>query len=201
MIEVDLHRKQGSLDLTPKISDSGLISISGKNGSGKTSTLLMISGFLRHDRGYVKVNSRDVSFLSPQKRSIVYINQDTYFPNLDVDEHLTWGKKLSKFDITLERVEKAKSLFDINYDGKVRNLSVGQRVRVSLATVMINGAEVLAVDEAFSNLHDKETLLSALRDYAGSTGTDILFVTQDKADLEISDHSYEMDTGQTRKIF
>ena len=53
MIDLKLSKKLGSAIISPSISDNGTICIYGKNGSGKTSTLLMICGFLPPDSGNV----------------------------------------------------------------------------------------------------------------------------------------------------
>ncbi|MEM0155288.1 MAG: ATP-binding cassette domain-containing protein [Thermoplasmataceae archaeon] len=200
MIEVDLRKKLGVLDIRAYLNDSGLISVFGKNGSGKTSTLLMIAGFMRYDEGYVRINSRDITVLPPQKRSVIYLNQETYFPNLNVNAHIERGIRKSNGNYS-GYVERIKSLLGIDFEGKMRNLSMGQRIRVSLATALINGPELIAVDESFSNLDDKETVLSWIKTYARQNRIDILFVTQDRSDLDTADHAYEMSLGKTEKIF
>jgi ABC-type sugar transport system ATPase subunit len=200
MIEVDLRKKLGVLDISASLNDHGLISVFGKNGSGKTSTLLMISGFLKHDQGYVRINSRDVTMLPPQKRSVIYLNQETYFPNMSVDAHIQRGMRKPNGDVSAD-IDRMRSLMGIDFDGKVRNLSMGQRIRVSIATALINAPELMAVDESFSNLDDKEAVLSSMKAYAAHNRIDILFVTQDRNDLDIADHAYEMTAGKTTRIF
>ena len=61
--------------------------------------------------------------------------------------------------------------------------------------------EVLVIDEALSNLDDKDHVLENLNDYARRYRIDLIFVTQDKDDSKLSDHLYHMDMGTSERIF
>ena len=201
MIEVKVSKLLGKSVISPSISDAGTICIFGKNGSGKTSTLLMICGFIVPDSGKIIINNRDVTLLQPQKRSAVFINQDSYFPNMDVDDHLThfMDRKNSKEEKV--NIDEIRNIMGIDFSGKVKNLSMGQKIRVSIGTALMTGPQVLAIDEALSNLDDKNHVIGNLKDYAARSGMDLLFVTQDQADSELSDHSYRMIDGKSERLF
>jgi ABC-type sugar transport system ATPase subunit len=201
MIEINASKVLGGSTISPSISDAGTICIYGKNGSGKTTTLLMICGFIMPDSGHITINNSDVTFLQPQKRSAVFINQDSYFPNMIVDDHLihfTSGKNSKVRDVNIDEI---RNIMGINFGGKLKYLSMGQKIRVSIGTALLAGPHVIAIDEALSNLDDKNDVLSNLKDYAGRSGIDLIFVTQDKKDSQISDHTYRMDKGVSRRLF
>ena len=199
MIDLQASKKLGKSIISPAISDSGIICIYGKNGSGKTSTLLMICGFILPDSGYIRINGRDVTTLPPQKRSAVYINQESFFPDLDVDEHLVRFSGDRKPNAA--EIEHVKDITGISFNGKVRDLSMGQRIRVTLGTALIRKPQVIAVDEAFSNLDNKEKTISIIVEYARSNSIDLIFVTQDQDDSKLSDHLYRMDSGISERLF
>ena len=201
MIEVKVSKLLGKSVISPSISDAGTICIFGKNGSGKTSTLLMICGFIVPDSGKIIINNRDVTFLQPQKRSAVFINQDSYFPNMDVDDHLTHFMDRKNSKAGNVNIDEIRNIMGIDFSGKVKNLSMGQKIRVSIATALMTGPQVLAIDEALSNLDDKNHVIGNLKDYAGRSGMDLIFVTQDQADSELSDHSYRMTDGKSERLF
>lgn len=201
MIDVRVSKVLGGSTISPSISDSGTICLYGKNGSGKTTTLLMLCGFIMPDSGHIIINNRDVTFLQPQNRSAVFINQDSYFPNLDVDDHLIHFTNRKKSELKDANIDEIRSIMGINFRGKLKNLSMGQKIRVSIGTALLARPQVLAIDEALSNLDDRNRVLVNLKDYAGRSGMDLIFVTQDERDSEISDHSYMMINGTTQRLF
>ena len=201
MIQVKVSKVLGKSTISPAISDAGTICIYGKNGSGKTSTLLMICGFILPDSGQIIINGRDVTYLQPQKRSAVFINQDSYFPNMDVEDHLTHFLNRKNGKVNDVDMDEVKNIMGINFSGKVKTLSMGQKIRVSIGTALMTGPQVLAIDEALSNLDDKNHVLANLKDYAGKYGMDLIFVTQDQTDSELSDHSYRMSDGTSERLF
>ena len=201
MIDVRVSKVLGKSTISPSISDVGTICIFGKNGSGKTSTLLMICGFIVPDSGKIIINNRDVTFLQPQKRSAVFINQDSYFPHMDVDDHLTHFMSRKNSRAKDVNIDEIRNIMGIDFSGKVKNLSMGQKIRVSIGTALMTGPQVLAIDEALSNLDDKNHVIGNLKDYAKRSGMDLIFVTQDQADSELSDHAYRMVDGNSERLF
>jgi len=145
MIEINASKVLGGSTISPSISDAGTICIYGKNGSGKTTTLLMICGFIMPDSGHITINNSDVTFLQPQKRSAVFINQDSYFPNMIVDDHLihfTSGKNSKVRDVNIDEI---RNIMGINFGGKLKYLSMGQKIRVSIGTALLAGPHVIAI--------------------------------------------------------
>ena len=64
--------------------DEGLIWLSGENGSGKTTFLKILCGIIPVRSGTITVNGNDITLSDIQRRRVVYVNQNTYFPHLDV---------------------------------------------------------------------------------------------------------------------
>ena len=168
---------------------------------GQQSILTYYVVFLPPDSGYVTINGRDVTSLQPQKRSAVFINQDTYFPDMDVDEHLVRFVAKRSIRASNDNIAEIRELTGINFGGRMKNLSLGQKIRVSIGTALISRPEVLVIDEALSNLDDKDHVLENLNDYARRYRIDLIFVTQDKDDSKLSDHLYHMDMGISERIF
>ena len=125
------------------------------------------------------------------------VTPTTFFPHLDVDSHLVWGAKLggqAKPDKT-EEVERVRSELGINFGGLVRNLSQGMRERVALATALLASPKAILVDEAFSNLHEKEEVIASYCRLGTERGIDVIFTSQDEADGRLSAHLYVMNDG------
>ncbi|HEV2138883.1 MAG TPA: ATP-binding cassette domain-containing protein [Nitrososphaerales archaeon] len=199
MIEVNVRKQQGEFSLLAELEDSGFICLAGRNGSGKTSLLKAIAGLLQVDDGYVRIGGIDVTRLPMDKRRVIMVTPNSFFPHLDVDSHITWGARLRRMKPDEKKVSKVKYELGIDFAGSVRQLSVGMRVRVALATAFMASPKVILVDEAFSNLHEKQDFVASYRKLVGDEGIDLIFSSPDEADGRLSDHLYVISNGTTTR--
>ncbi len=199
MIEVKVRKQLGQFSLSPELEDGGFICVAGRNGSGKTSLLRAIAGLLQVDEGYIRIDGVDVARLPTEKRGVILVTSNSSFPHLDVDSHLTWGARLRRIKPDEEKVSKVKAELGIGFGGSVRSLSTGMRVRVALATALIASPKAILVDEAFSNLHEKEGFIASYRRLVKDAGIDLIFSTPDEADGRHADHLYVINNGNTTK--
>ncbi|MDD9900801.1 MAG: ABC-F family ATP-binding cassette domain-containing protein [Alphaproteobacteria bacterium] len=137
-----------------RISRGDRIGILGKNGSGKTSFLKLLTGALSSDKGKVKL-AKDLTFsYFDQKRSDL-VPEDTVHQNLCPNggdyinvmgkhRHVCGYLKEFMFDPALK-------------DQRVSTLSGGQKNRLLLAKVLANPRSLLILDEPTNDL-DMETL-------------------------------------------
>ena len=197
MIEVRVSKRLGSFQLEAELSRSGFICVAGKNGSGKTTLLRSIAGLTRCE-GYVKVNGRDVSSMPPERRDVVMVTPTTPMLHLDVGSHLLWGARLAGA-AGRDRLEEVRSSLGIDFDGRMRHLSLGMKERVSLATALLSGRRVILVDEAFANLHDREGFISEYRRLARKAEVDVVFSSLEESDARLADNLYLIEDGKTRE--
>ncbi len=198
IIDIDVHFKRDQFELECTIRDSGFIGLTGPNGSGKSTLLRILTGVEFPDSGRIIVDNSDVTDLPINERRIVYLNPDTYFGHADVDRHLKWGigERGSRLDIG----DLKKSL-GINYSGRVSRLSLGQRARVVLGTAILAEPDVILIDELFANISSRDGVVNYTRELSKQLQMDIIFVSQDPADLEKADSVYYMDSGRvSRKV-
>ena len=83
----------------------------------------------------------------------------------------------------------------IEFEGPVRNLSLGMRERVSLATALLARPRAVLVDEVFSSLHDGEEFVKTYGGLAKARGMELVFTSQDEADGRMADKLYVMKEG------
>ena len=134
------------------IRDKEFVTLLGPSGCGKTTTLRIIGGFLKPDRGSVMFEGKQITNLPPYKRNVNTVFQKyALFPHLNVFENIAFGlrvKKLSEDEIK-NRVGEMLNL--VNLKGfeqrNVQNLSGGQQQRVAIARALINRPKVLLLDE------------------------------------------------------
>lgn len=197
MIEVKIRKQLGEFLLSAELEGSGFICLAGRNGSGKTSLLRALAGLLQIDEGYVRIGGIDVTRLPIDKRDVVMVTNNSCLPHLDVESHITWGARLRKTRPEKEKVSMVKDELGIDFSGPVRRLSAGMRVRLSLATAFLASPRAILVDEAFSNLHEKQEFVTSFRRLISGEGMDLIFSTPDEADGRLADHQYVISNGTT----
>lgn len=157
-------------DISFEIKRGERVALIGNNGTGKTTILKIINGQLKADGGRIELGSKvhigyydqEHQVLDPEKTLFDEL-QDTY-PNLD---NTAIRNILAAFLFTEDDVFK-----------KIRDISGGERGRVSLAKLMLSEANFLILDEPTNHLDitSKEILENALNHYTGT----ILYVSHDR---------------------
>jgi molybdate/tungstate transport system ATP-binding protein len=201
MIDAAVRKRLGRFSLDAAVCEGGFTCLAGRNGSGKTTFLRVLAGLIEPDEGHVKINGRDVTRLPLEKRGIVLVMPESSIPSLEVDAHLLWGARLKKEAVSEERLAAVKEGLGIDFNGRVGKLSLGMRERVSLATALLSCPAGILVDEAFSNLHDREEFVSSYRRLTHEAGIDVVFSTQDDSDGRLSEHLYAMEDGKATRRF
>jgi len=199
MLEAKVRKKFQNFTLDSEIKDgSRVIAIFGKNGSGKSTFLKIIAGFLEPDNGYVKVDGKDITQYPPWKRKMVLVTPESFLPNTRVKNHLLWGiKDKKKLEEALED-ERIKFLLSFNdhvYKQKTKELSLGMRQRLSLVTAILSDPRYILVDEAFSNINNKRDFIQEYFQLARERNINIVFVSQDLSDADFAERSYKMENG------
>lgn len=146
------------------------VALIGNNGTGKTTILKLINGLIGADSGTILLGTnvtigyydQEHHVLNPDKTLFEEL-QDTY-PDLN---NTQIRNTLAAFLFTGDDVFKL-----------IRELSGGERGRVSLAKLMLSNANFLILDEPTNHLDivSKEILENALNNYTGT----VLYVSHDR---------------------
>ena len=157
-------------DLNFEIKRGEKIALIGRNGTGKTTLLKIINKLLPADNGRITLGAKvhigyydqDHQVLHPEKTLFDEIS-DAY-PDLN---NTKIRSTLAAFLFTGDDVFKL-----------IKDLSGGERGRVSLAKLMLSNANFLILDEPTNHLDitSKEILEDALNDYEGT----VFFVSHDR---------------------
>lgn len=145
------------------INGSGIYGIIGKNGSGKTTLLKLMAGILKPKSGRILFDDKDISRVSPsdyaKQRSYVPQNLNVAF-DFNVYEFVLYGRYL-KMDIfsnvtKSDREDVEDVLFKMNLlhlkDRMTGSISGGELQRVHLARAIVQGGDVMFLDEPVSNI-------------------------------------------------
>lgn len=139
------------------IAKGEFIALLGSSGCGKTTLLRTIAGFASPVAGAIRVGSRNVTTLPPDKRGMALVFQSyALWPHMTVAQNIGYGLKLRRVptrDIatTVAETERLLGLTGLS-QRKPAELSGGQRQRVALGRALAINPEILLLDEPMSNL-------------------------------------------------
>ncbi|NIM05983.1 MAG: ATP-binding cassette domain-containing protein [Armatimonadetes bacterium] len=184
--------------------------IIGPSGCGKTTTLNIISGLLRPDKGRVVLDDRTLFDSSAEidvpvdKRAIGYVFQDfALFPHLSVTDNVAYGlscRKMSKQQ-TAERVDWALEMVGLKEMAhrKPPLLSGGEKQRVALARAIALDSPLLLLDEPLGALdaQTRQSVRGELRAVLKKVKRMTIMVTHDHVDaLTFGDKICVLDKGE-----
>lgn len=157
-------------DISFDIKRGERVALIGNNGTGKTTTLKIINDILPADSGEIKLGS---------KVTIGYYDQEHHV--LDPDKTLFDELQDAYPDLNNTQIRNTLAAFLFTNDDVfkyIRDLSGGERGRVSLAKLMLSNANFLILDEPTNHLDmvSKEILENALNSYTGT----VLYVSHDR---------------------
>lgn len=146
------------------------IAIIGENGTGKTTILKIINGFLEADNGNINFGSNVFMAYYDQEHQVLHEDKSIFDEISDTYPEMNNTRirnLLAAFLFTGEEVFK-----------KISSLSGGERARVSLAKLMLSKANLLILDEPTNHLDivSKEILENAIKNFEGS----VLYVSHDR---------------------
>lgn len=153
-----------------RIEPGEKVALVGATGSGKTTTIKLLSRFYDIQRGSIRVGGVDVRDweLQALRRHIGVVLQDVFLFSGDVRTNLCLGDQ----SVSLESIERAARYANAEgfirrlpggFDAQVRergsNFSTGQRQLLALARVLVFEPEILVLDEATSSVDTETELL------------------------------------------
>jgi energy-coupling factor transport system ATP-binding protein len=172
-----------------ELETGSIVALLGQNGSGKTTLARALIGINRVERGTVYLGDRDISDLGPREISAeigyVFQNPDHQFVTDQIDEEVAYGLKVRGYaeDFIARRVDEVLDIVDLaRYRHRSPfNLSLGERRRLSVATMLVLEPRLLVLDEpTIGQDHERAQHLMRLMDRLRERySTTILMITHD----------------------
>ncbi len=195
-------------DLSLDLPKGELLCLLGASGCGKTTTLKMISGFLKTDKGQILVDGQDITALEPEKRPVSTVFQSyALFPHMSVLDNVIYGLKFQGIRKKEARDMGMEYLKIVDMEEYARasigEISGGQQQRVALVRSLITKPKVLLLDEPLSNLDAKlrVKMREEIREIQKKYEITMVFVTHDQEEaMVLGDQIAIMDEGRLVQI-
>jgi uncharacterized protein (UPF0261 family)/ABC-type branched-subunit amino acid transport system ATPase component len=146
------HALQG-VDLT---LDSGVFSVVGRNGMGKTTLCKTIMGLVRASGGSVRIGGEEVTRLSPARVArlgVGYVPQGRrLWRSLSVDEHLQLAAGMRRGAWTIERIYETFPRLAERKGHGGSQLSGGEQQMLAIARALLTNPQLLIMDEPTEGL-------------------------------------------------
>lgn len=165
----DITNALDNIDLTMKSGE--FISLVGASGCGKSTILRLIAGLITPTMGTVTINGKEIAGPGPD-RGMVF-QGPTLFPWLTVEKNISFSlrmqKKLKGHEDDVLRMIRLIGLEEFKDDYPMQ-LSGGMAQRVALARSLINGPEILLLDEplgaldAFTRMNMQDEILNVWKE-------------------------------------
>ncbi len=196
--------------LSLEVKEHELLALLGPSGCGKTTTLRMIAGLERPDRGVIRLSGTAVdegkTFVQPEKRGLGMVFQSyAVWPHKSVFENVAYPLQLRG-----ERDLEPKAMEALGWvrlgslaQRRPHELSGGQLQRVALARALVGRPKVLLLDEPLSNLDValREELRGEIASLRAKLGTTMVLVTHDQAEaLALADRVAVMNKGVIEQL-
>ena len=174
------NKKQIFSDFSLFLKKKQIILLIGENGVGKSSLLDTVAGLIQPQSGSVRIEGKDIQEFGISKKEVfTYIpHQNCLIENFSVLENLKIWMKLNSLKIEEEIIDNKLKVFNLNKikDQLVRNLSHGQKKKVSLSKLLFSTAKLWLLDEPLNGLDENShnTLKKILLRHHSNQGS-ILF--------------------------
>jgi len=169
----DLHVHYGKSHIlhgvTFQVGKGEVVSLLGRNGSGRSTTLKAIMGLVSPTSGEVRLNGLDLARARPYRvcrAGISFVPEEReIFANLTVDENLRMGEQPPRNDAprwTADQMFDYFPLLEQRRKTKAGNLSGGEQQMLTICRSLLGNPQVLLIDEPTEGLAPK--IVAVVRD-------------------------------------
>jgi ABC-type branched-subunit amino acid transport system ATPase component len=194
-------------DLSCRVWPQRISCVVGPNGTGKSTLLKALFGFLRPRDGRVMLRGADVTGTAPYHMlgaGVAYLPQrPSLFPHLTVESNLKlglWHARARKAEVR-RKLEQIYTRFPTAHEKRNQpagQLSGGQQRQVEIARSLLTEPPVYLIDEPTAGIDPRtsEDIYELIASLARDAGKAILLVDQDiKSALAIADYVYVVKNG------
>ena len=195
-------------DLNLSIHKNEFVTLLGPSGCGKTTTLRILGGFEKPDKGSVIFDGKDITNVPPNKRALNTVFQKyALFSHMTIAENIAFGLKIKgkTQNYIKDKIQYALKLVNLEgYENRSPDsLSGGQQQRIAIARAIVNEPKVLLLDEPLGALDLKlrQNMQYELIRLKNELGITFIYVTHDQEEaLTMSDTIVVMNQGYIQQM-
>lgn len=188
-----------------RIGKGEIVSLIGRNGVGKTTTMRCLIGLLRATSGQIRFQGELITDLPADERArrgIGYIPQGRQvFPRMTVEENL-WVSRLVGRGDGRQLTDLVYQHFPILKERRRQSagtLSGGQQQQLAIGRALVGNPSLMLLDEPSEGVQPSivQLICEALKSIRDEVGTTIVFVEQNlDTILAIAERCYVMEKGR-----
>jgi len=201
-VDASYGKSQVLRDVSLTVQPGEVISLLGRNGVGKTTTLRTITGVLEPESGSITFEDEDITGLPEyqiSRRGISYVAEErAIFPDLTVGENLRMGQLRGEGTFTLPEVYDLLPRLEERRSFDASDLSGGEQQMLVIARALLGPTKLLLLDEPTEGLAPQivERIVEIV-EHLREAEVPILLVEQNlNVALAASDRCYILDKGE-----
>ncbi len=174
-------------NLSFDVPQGSILGLLGKNGTGKTTTINILMGFLKPQGGECRIFDEDITKLKPRTRRRIALLleghvQYTFMTISQIEKFYSQFYPKWNRDAYYGLMEK----LHVSPGQKISSMSNGQRSQVALGLILAQNADLLVLDDFSLGLDPgyRRLFVDYLRDFVKSEGKTVFMTSHIIQDLE-----------------
>ena len=173
-------------NISIEIKPGSIYGIIGENGVGKSTLIQCLTGVYKVEQGKILIDGKSIYENNEVKGQIGYVaDRNQFFKSYRVEQMVTFFKEVYP-QFSVEHFNTYNQIFKLNPKTKVKNLSKGMQMRLSLMLNMACMPKVLVLDEPTSGLDAlaKKQVLDLIIEEVDETGMTVVISSHHLSELE-----------------
>ncbi|MFA9466985.1 MAG: ABC transporter ATP-binding protein [Velocimicrobium sp.] len=152
-ISKDYGNHKGVFDVSFFVEKGEVLGFLGPNGAGKTTTIRQLMGFIKPDKGSVKIAGMDCFQQASKIQSdLGYLpGEIAFMEDMKGDEFIHFIAKMKGMKDFL-RAEELMNFFELDAKGKIKKMSKGMKQKIGIVCAFMQDSDILILDEPTSGL-------------------------------------------------
>ncbi len=157
-------------NLNLEVEKNKTVAIVGSTGAGKTTIVNLLMRFYDIDRGFIKINGKDIRDVSRKNLRSLFgmVLQDSWLFRGTIYENILYGREDATREEVIEAakkaychsfIEKLPRGYDTVLNEEASNISQGQRQLLTIARALLSDPEILILDQATSSVDTRTEAL------------------------------------------